>query len=168
MENKITEAAAELQKLWVDLCMESVQKIQLVMKGLAENAEVCTGLRLITRTQQEGYEIFRDRRQGFILLAYSEKNGVYRIPHNHGEAWVVYAMVSGAVEMGNYFNAVRGDVSNHLVLKNREKLIAGDTRIYLPGEIHDTRCVSEEAVILRLTSLDLRAEESAGRMRRFR
>jgi hypothetical protein len=71
------------------------------------------------------------------------------------------------MEMGSYFNAARSNGSDQLVLKGKEKLIAGDTRIYFPGEIHDTRCMSENAEILRLTSLDLQDEERAGRMQRF-
>lgn len=100
---------------------------------------------------------YRDEEFGFILTIYNETKDTYRIPHNHGNAWVVYVVVVGEVEMGNFINGV----------KHREILKQGDGRKYLPGDIHDTRCLSTNAVILRLTSCDLRIEEKEGRMLRF-
>ncbi|MGE3261653.1 MAG: hypothetical protein AB7K68_07750 [Bacteriovoracia bacterium] len=164
---RIKNAALEIQELWKNLRMESVNTIKAALKSLASDPEVREQLEEATRAPPVGVELFRAPKEGFILLAYSEKKGQYRIPHNHGDAWVVYAVVAGQVEMGNYFNATRLNGSDHLILKNRETLTAGDTRLYLPGEIHDTKCCSEDAVILRLTSLDLKEEERAGRMERW-
>lgn len=167
MSNKIEDAISELQDLWKNLNMESVYKIRAILQSLARDKDVNQKLQIETRDLPKGLELYRDTTEGFVLLAYSEGQGTYRIPHNHGSAWVVYAVVSGEVEMGNYFDASRASGPSRLILKNREILNTGDTRIYLPGEIHDTRCMSENAIILRLTSLDLKVEERDGRMKRY-
>jgi len=39
--------------------------------------------------------------------------------------------------------------------------------VYLPGDIHDTRCVSDSVLMLRLTSCDLKQEEKLGYMTRY-
>ena len=38
----------------------------------------------------------------FMLLAHAEQRGLYRPPHDHGRAWVVYGVQSGALEIGSY------------------------------------------------------------------
>lgn len=43
----------------------------------------------------------------------------------------------------------------------------GESRVFLPGDIHDTKCMSKTVLMLRLTSLDLKVEMQAGRMRRY-
>lgn len=107
-------------------------------------------------------ELYRDQDHGFVLTIYTENKDQYRIPHDHGSCWVVYAVIKGIMEMGSY----------HLVDSGIQRfdlyhLKAGDVKVYLPGEIHDTLCLSEEATILRLTSCDLKVEEMEGRMRRY-
>jgi hypothetical protein len=97
-----------------------------------------------------------------IELFYTEKQGQYRKPHNHGDAFVVYTVMSGTMEMGSY-ELINGSV----VLKEMITLNAGESKTYLKGEIHDTRCLSEIASIKRVTSLDLAIEEKEGRMQRF-
>lgn len=167
MRTRIENAVFELQDAWKNLTMESIYKIQTTMQTLARDQELVLKLQNETRNLLNGLELYRDKTEGFVMLTYSESQGTYRTPHNHGSAWVVYAVVTGLVEMGSYFEASSANKSNHLILKNREVLTAGDTQIYLPGEIHDTRCISENATILRLTSLDLKEEERAGRMKRY-
>ena len=39
----------------------------------------------------------------------------------------------------------------------------GQAQAYLPGDIHDTRCLSETALLLRFTERDLRAEAGVTR-----
>jgi hypothetical protein len=93
---------------------------------------------------------------------YTEKRGQYRRPHNHGDAWVVYTVESGVMEMGTY--ELKQGVP---VLLEMVRLTSGESKTYLKGEIHDTRCLSEVATIKRITSLDLAVEEKEGRMQRF-
>lgn len=167
MRAQIEKAVFELQNAWKNLTMESVDKIKTTMQTLANDQELIPQLLRETRNLPGGLELYRDKAEEFVLLTYSESQGTYRAPHNHGSAWVIYAVVAGDVEMGNYFEASSSYRPNHLILKNREILPAGNIRIYLPGEIHDTRCISETTTILRLTSLNLKEEERAGRMKRY-
>jgi hypothetical protein len=167
MKTKIDATVTEMRARWKNLTMDSIRDIQDLIKNLGQDPDVKGALQEATRDLPKGLELYRDPAEGYILLAYTEARGTYRMPHNHGDAWVIYAVVDGQVDMGCYFNATGADGSNHLVLKSQETLQAGDTRLYLPGEIHDTRCISESAVILRLTSLDLKSEEAGGRMKRF-
>jgi hypothetical protein len=109
--------------------------------------------------EKDNVELYRDEKYGFILSAYIEKFGQYRIPHNHGNGWVIYSVVRGEMEMGSY--------DQNLYLINFDRLRSGDSRVYLPGEIHDTRCLSQDVIILRFTSCDLKVEEKEGRMIRF-
>lgn len=144
MNQKINTLITKIQQSWSAMDNTSLLEIQVLMSGLDKQAVI------------ELAE-YRDPDLGFILFYYTESKGDYRIPHNHGDAWVIYAVVEGEVEMGNYFNWV----------KQTEVLSKGDTRIYFPGDIHDTRCLSDNAKIVRLTSCDLKVEESQGRMLRF-
>ncbi len=167
MTKKIEIAMTAVQNLWQQLKMDSVSKIGTLIGTIASDFEIKNYLQEVTRDFPKGFEIHRDQAEGFILLAYAETKGTYRAPHNHGNAWVVYAVVSGEVEMGSYMKSSRADGTDGLVLKSRETLKAGDTQIYLSGEIHDTFCKSKSAVVLRFTSVDLHEEEKAGRMKRY-
>lgn len=106
-------------------------------------------------------ELHRDS-NGFMLLAHAERMGLYRPPHDHGHAWVLYAVQSGALEIGTY--AKTADVDGHrLVRRDTSLLRQGEARAYLPGDIHDTRCVTQDALVLRFTERDLRHEEQVKR-----
>lgn len=113
-------------------------------------------------SQTESRELYRDPEHGFVLLTYTENKDFYRPPHDHGEAWVVYAVLSGEMQMSTY------DLKDgHLVLRESYTVKAGESHVYLPGDIHDTKCLSDSARILRLTSRDLKIEKEAGRMRQY-
>ncbi|MEM9462286.1 MAG: hypothetical protein AAGF11_49490 [Myxococcota bacterium] len=43
----------------------------------------------------------------------------------------------------------------------------GQARVFLPGDVHDTDCVSDRVVVLRLTSCDFGEELRSGRMTRY-
>jgi hypothetical protein len=167
MIKKIEIAISELQDSWTHLTKDSINAVQSTLQTLAKDSDVKNQLFAGTLSLPKGLELHRDQKEGFVLLAYSESHGTYRAPHDHGRAWVIYVVASGSIEMGNYFNAIHPDGTDRLVLKNREKLNSGDARIYYPGEIHDTRCTSDNTLILRLTSFDLKEEDRAGRLRRY-
>jgi len=104
-------------------------------------------------------ELYRDPEHGFMLLAHSENQGLYRPPHDHGRAWVVYGVQSGALEVRTW-EKVPGP---RLALRDTHVLAAGEARAYLPGEIHDTRCLTETALLFRFTERDLRREDQVER-----
>jgi hypothetical protein len=168
MNNELNSFISETKNAWKSINIESPLKIRSFLENLVKNETVRKSLQENLSNLFKGTELYRDEEFGFVLLAYAENKGTYRVPHNHGNAWVEYAVVTGIVEMGNYINLAKSCSLSKLVLKSSEQLTAGDCHKYLPGEIHDTRCISEDAIILRLTSCDLKVEEREGRMLRFK
>lgn len=94
----------------------------------------------------------------FMLLSHTETRGLYRPPHDHGRAWVVYAVQSGQLEIGTYSN-VTDATGDRLVRRDMIVLCPGEARAYLAGDIHDTRCLTENALVFRFTERDLRHED---------
>lgn len=110
-------------------------------------------------------ELHRDAAHGFLLLAHAEPAGLYRPPHDHGRGWVIYAVQRGEIEMGTYARIEDADGRVRLVKRNATLVRAGEVQVYLPGDIHDTRCLTGPALLYRFTDRDLKAEE--GRMTRY-
>lgn len=98
----------------------------------------------------------------FMLLAHAEHEGLYRPPHDHGRAWVLYGVQSGALEVCTYARIFdeRGD---RLVRREAHILSSGEARAYLPGDIHDTRCLTDQALVFRFTERDLKLEDEVER-----
>lgn len=107
----------------------------------------------------ESVELHRDAAHPFLLLAHTERTGHYRSPHDHGRGWVIYAVHHGEMEMATYrrLHDLRG--SARLVRRESFVLRAGDVRVFLPGDIHDTRCTAGPLGLLRFTSRDFAKEE---------
>lgn len=113
-------------------------------------------------------ELHRHPAHGFVLLAHAENEGLYRPPHDHGRAWVVYAVQSGELEVGIYSKVTQSDGTVILEEEGRSVLRPGEARAYLPGEVHDTRCLSSTALLFRFTERDLRHEDQVeGKVTRF-
>jgi hypothetical protein len=140
-----------VRNAWGPLSTESIASCQHALEALARSDLHVT----------EG-ELHRDPQLGFLLLAHTETEGRYRAPHDHGRGWVVYAVVRGEMEMGTYAN-----IDGELVRREVTRVRAGESRVYLPGDIHDTRCISSEVLMLRLTSCDLKIEDREGRITRY-
>lgn len=104
-------------------------------------------------------ELYRDPTHGFVLLAHTEHAGLYRPPHDHGRGWVIYAMQQGEIEMGTYAR-VDGPGGVRLVKRDATLLRPGEVKVYLPGDIHDTRCMSGPALLFRFTERDLKREDN--------
>jgi hypothetical protein len=96
---------------------------------------------------------------GFMLLAHTEQEGLYRPPHDHGRGWVIYAVQHGEIEMGTYARVEGPDGKIRLVKRDATLVRAGQTRMFWPGDIHDTQCVSGPALLFRFTERDLRRED---------
>lgn len=89
-------------------------------------------------------------------------NGQYRPPHDHGRGWVIYGVQQGEMEIGTYSRVQEPDGSGRLVRRETYLLRPGETRVYLPGDIHDTRCTKGPVLYYRFTDRDLKKEESEG------
>jgi hypothetical protein len=98
-----------------------------------------------------------------MLLAHNENEGLYRPPHDHGRSWVVYGAQSGALEIRTYGKVEGLGGDGRLVLRDACVLGPGEARAYLPGDIHDTRCITQSALLFRFTERDLRHEDQVER-----
>jgi hypothetical protein len=76
---------------------------------------------------------------------------------------VVYAVQSGELEVGTYARIEAADGRPRLVRRGSTILRPGEAEAYLPGDIHDTRCLSETALLFRFTERDLRHEDQVER-----
>lgn len=113
-------------------------------------------------------ELYRDPDHGFVLLAHTERAGLYRPPHDHGRSWVIYALQDGEIEMGSYARIEDPQDGVRLVKRDSTRVRAGQALVYLPGDIHDTRCLTDTALLFRFTERDLRIEDrQEGRVTRY-
>ncbi len=104
-------------------------------------------------------ELYINPVHGFVLLAHAEPTGLYRAPHDHGRGWVMYAVLAGEIEMGTYAQILSEDGAPRLVKRNATLVRPGQVQVYLPGDIHDTLCVSGPALLLRFSDRDLQVED---------
>jgi hypothetical protein len=104
-------------------------------------------------------ELYRDPTHGFVLLAHTEPAGLYRPPHDHGRGWVIYAIQQGEIEMGTYGRLEAPDGSVRLVKRGSTRVRPGQVQVYLPGDIHDTLCMTGPALLFRFTERDLKRED---------
>lgn len=136
-------------------------RAQLEQLMLADVAEDWLASLLAERPASR--ELYRDPDAGFMLLAHNENEGLYRPPHDHGRAWVVYGVQSGTLEIRTYGKVEAPGGGPRLVLRDTSLLKPGEARAYLPGDIHDTRCLSGSALLFRFTERDLRHEDQVER-----
>lgn len=164
--DSLTKFIEEIRQIWGPLDTELVMKTQIMLEALVRAPISEPWFAYLQGDLHESRELYRDPDHGFILLAHTESQGLYRHPHDHGDGWVVYAVQRGEMEMGTYSRIER---QNGVGIVQREKyrVKAGESRLYLPGDIHDTRCISNSVLMLRLTSCDLKKELQAGRMHRY-
>ena len=157
--NSLAAFIEATRSVWGPLTSELVaacrQQLQLLLG--ASPAEPWLAALLQQKPAQE--ELYRDPEHGFLLLAHAEQAGLYRPPHDHGRGWVIYAMQHGEIEMGTYGRIEAPDGQVRLVKRDSTVLRAGQVQVYLPGDIHDTRCLSSSALLLRFTERDLRIED---------
>lgn len=94
-----------------------------------------------------------------MLLAHMEYEGLYRPPHDHGRSWGIYCVQSGASEMSTFVRIQDPDGSVRLVRRDTTLLEPGQVKVFLPGDIHDTRCVAGKTLLFRFTERDLKKED---------
>jgi hypothetical protein len=162
-DNALDAFAAAIRSGWGPISTELVGtcRTQLEVLMRADPAEDWLASLLAERPASR--ELHRDPAAGFMLLAHSENEDLYRPPHDHGRAWVVYGVQSGALEIRTFAKVERPSGKARLVLRSTEWVGAGETRAYLPGDIHDTRCVTQSALLFRFTERDLRHEDEVER-----
>lgn len=61
--------------------------------------------------------------------------------------------------MGTYARIENPDHRVKLVKRNLTVVRPGQVQLYLPGDIHDTRCLTQTALLFRFTERDLKKED---------
>jgi len=167
MNNSLENFIDETKLRWSGLNSETTTSVRQLLMELTKTSPEEHWMKGLQREQPPEKKLYQDPEYGFMLLAHSEKKGNYRSPHNHGAGWVFYAVLSGEMEMSTYKQITTSKGITHLVSRGSEIMRVGDCKLFLPGDIHDTRCLSENFMQFRLTSSDFKAEIKSGRMIRF-
>jgi hypothetical protein len=145
------------------LTTEMVASVREQLERLAKAPSSERWLQALHEEAPASKELYRDGTHGFLLLAHSEPTDLYRPPHDHGRGWVIYALQRGAMEIGTYARVEDADGRVRLVQRDMSPLRAGEARVYLPGDIHDTRCLSGPSLLFRFTERDLKKEDQEAR-----
>jgi hypothetical protein len=148
-----------LRSAWGPLTSELVATARHHLGRLLAASRAEPWLAAVLAEAAESSELYRDPAHDFLLLAHTEQAGLYRPPHDHGRGWVCYAVQRGEMEMATYrrVHDLRG--AAQLVKRESFTLRPGDVRVFLPGDIHDTRCTAGPLTLLRFTSRDFKKEE---------
>ncbi len=157
--NSLNLFAERVSGAWGPLSTELVTACSQFISELLQAPTSEDWLAQLLQKGPASQELYRDPIYQFILLAHSEAEGQYRPPHDHGRSWVIYAVQSGEVEMGSYARVEEPGGQPRLVKRGSTLMRAGDVQAYLPGDIHDTLCVSGPALQFRFTERDLRHED---------
>lgn len=161
--NSLDGFTAEIRSAWGPLSTELVTTCRQRLEELMRADPAEDWLASLVYERPALREIYRDPAAGFMLLAHHEDEGLYRPPHDHGRAWVVYGVQSGALEIRTFAKVKRFGGEARLVLREATVVGPGETRAYLPGDIHDTRCLTGSALLFRFTERDLRHEDQVER-----
>ncbi len=148
-----------INSAWGPLSTEVVAACRGYLEDLHNAPATEEWLAALHREAPANKELYRDPANGFVLLAHAEPAGLYRPPHDHGRGWVIYAMQQGEIEMGTYARLEEPDGSVRLVKRGSTRVRPGQVQVYLPGDIHDTRCMTGPALLFRFTERDLKKED---------
>ena len=90
---------------------------------------------------------------GFLLMCGIQRPGQDNLPHDHGNTWVVYGIYQGEIEQTKWRWSYPEADRTSPEIKPLETWVQepGEVAFFLPGEIHNTRCVADDrAVVVRL------------------
>ena len=157
-ETSLQRFVEHIRASWGPLSSALVADCRRHLESLTQAPETEPWLAALHETQPDSRELYRDPVHGFLLLAHTEPAGLYRPPHDHGRGWVIYAVQRGEVEMGTYARHEDGNGRVTLVKRDATPVHAGQAKLFLPGDIHDTHCLSGPALLFRFTERDLKQE----------
>ena len=153
--NTLDTSLEGIKSVWGPLSTEVVAGCCGHLEDLLKASATEEWLAALRREGPANKELYRDPAQGYVLLAHTEPAGLYRPPHDHGQGWVIYAMQQGEIEMGTYARLEKPDGSVRLVKRGSTRVRPGQVQVYLPGDIHDTLCLTGPALLFRFTERDL-------------
>jgi len=157
--NSLEKFGENVRRIWGPLSSDLVAEARLQMEALLRASPTENWLASLRRAGPANEELIRDADHGFILLAHTEHAGLYRPPHDHGRGWVIYGIQDGEIEMGAYARVEDALGNVRLVQRDATVLRPGQAQAYLPGDIHDTRCLTDSALLFRFTERDLKVED---------
>lgn len=103
MERKsLTKFIDGIRKAWGSHDSALISKAQVLMEELANSPSTGPWLSTFRDGVLDSRELYRDPEHGFVLLAHTEPEDFYRRPHDHGDAWVIYAVHSGEMRMRTF------------------------------------------------------------------
>lgn len=161
-DNALDRFIEQTRLAWGPLTSELVADCRRNLEELVKAPPTEPWLSALHKEAPASKELYRDARDGFLLLAHTEQTGLYRPPHDHGRGWVIYAVQQGEIAMSTYAR-VDGTEGIRLVKRDETLLRAGQAQLFLPGDIHDTRCTAGPALLFRFTERDLKQEELIAR-----
>lgn len=161
--NTLDAAMASIRTIWGPLTTELVEASRLQIATLAQASPEEPWLAALHRDRPARRELYRDPVHGFVLLAHVEQADIYRPPHDHGRSWVIYAVHNGESRMGAYVRVDDPAAKARLVRRDTTLVGPGQVQVYLPGDIHDTYCVTGPAILFRFTERDLEKEDRVDR-----
>ena len=150
---------ADVRTAWGPLTSEMAAQCARALECLARTPATEPWLGAVLARAAATEVLHRDAEQGFLLLAHTEPEGMYRPPHDHGHSWGIYAVVSGEIAMATFARVEDAGGKVRLVQRDVTRLRPGDVKLFLPGDIHDTRCIKGPALELRFTERDLKTED---------
>ncbi len=157
--NSLEKFIEGVRQSWGPLTSEVVAGCRQYLEELVKSSSTEDWLAALHRDAPAYNDLYRDPAHGFVLLAHTEQAGLYRPPHDHGRGWVIYAIQQGEIEMGTYARVEAPDGNVKLVKRDSTLVRPGQVQVYLPGDIHDTRCISGPALLFRFTERDLKKED---------
>lgn len=157
--NTLDVSMKGINSVWGPLSTEVVAGCSRHLKDLVKAPATEEWLAALHREGPVNKELHRDPSHGYVLLAHTEHAGLFRPPHDHGRGWVIYAVQQGEIEMETYARIEDPEGSFRLVKRNSTLVRPGQVQVYLPGDIHDTRCVTGPAMLFRFTERDLKKED---------
>lgn len=158
-ENSLDRFIRRTRESWGPLSSELVEGCLLGLEQLARARPDEPWLAALHGDAPATRELHRDAAHGFVLLAHTEQAGTYRRPHDHGRSWVIYALQRGEIAMSTY-GRIETAEGPRLVKRDTTTLRAGQAQLFLPGDVHDTRCLAGPATLLRFTERDLAREDA--------
>jgi len=163
MRNNSLEAFIEnIRPIWGPLSTELVDRARRHLGDLLNASAAEDWLEALLLEAPASKELYRDPSHDFVLLAHTENTEQYRPPHDHGRGWVIYGVQQGEMEIGTYARVEGSPGSVGLVRREKYVLRAGETGVYLPGDIHDTKSTAGPVLYYRFTDRDLKKEEIEG------
>lgn len=158
-DNSLDRFIDSIRSTWGPLSSDVVSHSRTHLEKLVAASPAESWVADLHKEASPYHELHHDMDYGFELLSHTEPDGLYRPPHDHGRAWVMYAVQRGEMEMGTYAPIVNHDGRIELVKRDTTIVRAGQVMVYLPGDIHDTLCTSGPALLFRFTERNLKKED---------